>query len=97
MSLEVSLADTCQGLGSVNPVGSRRCQLEGGVALGIFPFTIVQAQPQGCKCHYLPRIWLTNTPVMVTYMSPSIFPQMVDEDYSSIPDQQGIIDTSTFK
>ena len=37
MSLEVSLADTCQGLGSVNPVGSRQCRLESGVALGIFP------------------------------------------------------------
>ena len=97
MSLEVSLTDTHQGLGSVDPIGSRQCRIEGGVALGIFPLTIVQVQPQGCECCYLPQIWLTNTAVMVTYMSPSIFTQTVDEDYSSIPDQQGIIDTSTFK
>ena len=37
MSLKVSLADTCQGLGSVDPIGLRQCRLEGGVALVIFP------------------------------------------------------------
>ena len=97
MSLEVSLADTCQGLGSVDPVGSRRCRLESRVALGIFPLTTMWVQPQGCECCYLPQIWLTNTAVMVTYMSPSIFTQTVDDDYSSIPDQQEIINMSTFK
>ena len=77
MSLEVSLADMCQGLGSVNPIGLRQCRLEDGLALGIFPLTIVQVQPQGCNCCYLPQIWLTNTAVTVTYMPPSIFTQMV--------------------
>ena len=86
MSLEASLADACQGLGSVNPVGLRQCRLEGRVALGIFPLTIMQAKPQGCKCRYLRQIWLTNTVTTVTYMPPSIFAQMIDEDYSSIPD-----------
>ena len=98
MSLEVSLADTCQGLGSVDPIGTRQCRLEGGVALGIFPLTGVQRHnPKGSECCYLPQFWLTNTAITVTYMSPSIFAQTVDEDYSSMPDQQEIIDMSTFK
>ena len=97
MSLEVSLADTCQGLGSVGPIELRRCRLEGRVALCIFPLTIVQAQPQGCEYCYLPQIWLTNTAVTLTYMPPSNFTQKVSRDYLSIPDQQGIIDTNIIK
>ena len=52
---------------------------------------------KGANVHYLPQPWLTNTATTVTCINPPMSALIFVEDYSSIPDQQEILDASTFK